>query len=124
MLGQAVFAASEHAPAPPAGRYPGVAEIGGDPRPFLFAYPAVLENLPVLAEAAAGRGVFSLAPEVDGIVRRVPAFVRVGDKLLPALSLETLRIATGQKSYAVHVDAAGVADVVIAGVAIPTDRSG
>ncbi len=124
VLGQAVFAASEHAPAPPAGRYPGVAEIGGDPRPFLFAYPAVLENLPVLAEAAAGRGVFSLAPEVDGIVRRVPAFVRVGDKLLPALSLETLRIATGQKSYAVHVDAAGVADVVIAGVAIPTDRSG
>ena len=124
VLGQAVFAASEHAPRPPAGRYPGVAEIGGDPRPFLFAYPAVLENLPVLAEAAAGRGVFSLAPEVDGIVRRVPAFVRVGDKLLPALSLETLRIATGQKSYAVHVDAAGVADVVIAGVAIPTDRSG
>jgi adenylate cyclase len=124
VLGQAAFAASEHAPETPSGRYPAVAEIGGDPRPFLFAYPAVLQNLPELAEAAAGMGVFSLAPEIDGIVRRVPAFVRVGDRLLPALSLETLRIATGQKSYAVHVDEAGVADLVIAGVAIPTDQAG
>ncbi len=124
VLGQAVFAASEHAPEAPAGRHPAVAEVGGDPRPFLFAYPAVLQNLPELAAAAAGMGVFSLAPEVDGIVRRVPAFVRVGDRLLPALSLETLRVATGQKSYAAHVDEAGVADVVIAGVAIPTDQAG
>src|SRR3546814_14265016 len=98
VLGQAVFAASEHAPTPPAGRYPGVAEIGGDPRPFLFAYPAVLENLPVLTATAAGRGVFSLAPEVDGIVRRIPAFPRVGAQLLPALSPETLRAAPRQRT--------------------------
>ena len=51
------------APEAPPGRYPGVAEIGGDPRPFLFAYPAVLQNLP----DGAGRGAGGADPGNRGI---------------------------------------------------------
>src|SRR3546814_9151096 len=40
-------------------------------------------------------------------------------------TLELLRVATGQKSYAVRTEAHGISAVVINGVgAIPTDRSG
>src|SRR3546814_2101316 len=40
-------------------------------------------------------------------------------------TLELLRVATGQKSYAVRTNAHGISAVVINGVgAIPTDRSG
>lgn len=127
VLGLAGFGSSEiaaEASKTPPGPGASVAEIGGDPRPYLIGYAGLLENLEVIAASAAGRGVFSLAPEVDGVVRRVPAFVRVGSTLVPGLSLETLRVATGQRSYGVHVNEAGVAAVVIAGVAIPTDEAG
>ena len=128
VLGLAGFGSSEIVATEASKTLPGpgvsVAEIGGDPRPHLIGYAGLLENVDVIAAAAAGRGVFSLAPEVDGVVRRVPAFVRVDGALAPSLSLETLRVATGQRSYGVHVNDAGVAAVVIAGVAIPTDEAG
>ena len=50
----------------------GVAALGGDPKPFLFSFPGLLRNIPVLDKAAAGRGLFSIRSERDGIVRRVP----------------------------------------------------
>lgn len=124
VLGQAGFAASERAPEAPSGPRASVAEIGGDPRPFLIGYAGLLNNLEILSAGAAGRGVFSLAPGADGIVRQVPAFVRVDGQLIPSLSLETLRVATGETTYGVHVNEAGIDAVVIAGVAIPTDGSG
>ena len=71
------------------------------------AIQTLLENLDALSDAAAGRGSISLAPEIDEVVRRVPAVVRVGQQLVPAQTLELLRVATGQKSYAVSTDARG-----------------
>ncbi len=50
----------------------GLATLGGDPRPFLLNFPGLLRNVPVLEEAAPGRGLFTIRTERDGIVRRVP----------------------------------------------------
>jgi adenylate cyclase len=125
VLGQASYAFGESAPSAAPGAPFTIGEIGGDPRPYLFSFATVLENLDELSAAAAGRGSVSLAPEVDEVVRRVPAVVRVGERVIPAQTLELLRVATGQKSYAVRTDAHGISAVVINGVgAIPTDRSG
>jgi len=101
-----------------------VVRIGADPMPFLVEFPGMTRNLPILEDSAAGHGVFSLNPESDGIVRRVLALMRVGDAVMPTLSLELLRVATGQTSYAVKTNEAGISSVVIAGVELPTDEQG
>ena len=101
-----------------------IARVGGDPAPFLFQYAGLIANIPVLAEAATGRGAFSLAPDVDDVVRRVPGILRIGNVLHPSLAIDLLRVATGQRAIAVKVDAAGVSSIVVAGVSIPTDEHG
>ena len=68
--------------------------------------------------------MFSLAPEFDGIVRRVPAIARIGDVIVPTLSLELLRVATGQKTYVVRTNEAGIQDVAVGRIRIPTDNVG
>ena len=50
----------------------GIATRGPDPSAFLVTFPGLLRNVPVLEEAAAGRGLLTIRNERDGIVRRVP----------------------------------------------------
>lgn len=60
-------------------------------------------TLPELVEAAAGNGSFSMAPDGDGLLRRIPILVgrrKGNDKItdeqpLPGLALEALRVAAG-----------------------------
>ena len=41
----------------------------------------------------------STVPEVDGVVRRMPLFVRVGEKVIyPSLPMEILRVLVNSKS--------------------------
>jgi adenylate cyclase len=101
-----------------------IAKVGGDPAPFVFQYGGLIANIPVLAQAAMGHGAFSLAPDVDDVVRRVPGILRIGEVLHPSLAVDLLRVATGQRAIAVKVDAAGVNSIVVAGVSIPTDEHG
>ncbi|MBY6199877.1 adenylate/guanylate cyclase domain-containing protein [Maritalea mobilis] len=72
----------------------GVAVTGEVP-PGLASYPAAVENLPALTEAATGLGMVSLGRNEDGITRSVPMVTRVGEALIPSLSAELLRVAQG-----------------------------
>ena len=72
----------------------GFAMLGEDPQRFIFQFPGLLRNVPVLEEAAAGRGLFTIVPERDGIVRRVPVVMMAQDVLVPSLSVEMLRLVT------------------------------
>lgn len=101
-----------------------LALIGPDPTPYLFRFPALIRNITQLENAAAGHAVFNLVPENDGIVRRVPAFVVAEDRVLPTLSVELLRVATGGNALAIKTDAAGVRAFVAGGVEVPTDSNG
>ena len=105
-------------------RTPPIAEIGLDPRPHLLSYTGLLRNIPVLEEAAAGHGVITLSPEPDGVVRRVPALLRVGSDILPTLSLELLRVALKETNLSVNTDLAGVRSITISHIDIPTDNIG
>jgi len=124
VLGRDAIATEVESVRGPPRRVSAIAEIGGDPRPFLEPRNAVVENIEVLDDAASGRGMVTLLPEIDGVVRRVPAILRFEDALLPTLFIEMLRIATGGKSLAIRVDEAGIQDLVLAGIAIPTDHAG
>ena len=101
-----------------------VASKGEDPKKFLPGFPALVQNLPVLESAAAGRGVFTVQPDTDGIYRRIPLAVRVGDQLRLTLGAELLRIATGGFAFTTVADAAGMSGVVIGNSLVKTDAEG
>ena len=102
----------------------GLATIGGDPRPYLLNYPGLLRNVPILEQAASGRGLFTIRTERDGIVRRVPIVMQAQGKIMPSLSLEMLRLASGANAVLIRSDHAGIQSAAIPGFVIPTDRNG
>jgi adenylate cyclase len=72
--------------------------VGQDPNGLVVEYPGLINSVPAIAELAAGVGIVNTFPEpVDGVVRRMPLVIIAGDNLHPALSLETLRVATNDK---------------------------
>jgi adenylate cyclase len=111
---------------PPAESAPqtGIATRGPDPSALLVTFPGLLRNVPVLEQAAAGRGVLSIRNERDGIVRRVPLVVRAGGIIAPALTLDMLRVVTNSGAILISADAAGIQSVAIPGLVIPTDAAG
>src|SRR5262245_2456675 len=100
------------------------ATVGPDPRRFLFGFPHLLRNLPELEQSAAGRGLFSINPERDGIVRRVPIVMKAGDRIVPALTLDLLRVVSGSDAILIRTDESGVHNVAVPGLELPTDPNG
>jgi len=85
----------------------GVAKIG-DPMPWLFEWPGMLGPIEDIGEVADGVGVLNTAPEIDGVVRRLPLLMRVGDEIYPAMAIETIRVAVGDPSYQVKTGEGGI----------------
>ncbi|MBV9557174.1 MAG: adenylate/guanylate cyclase domain-containing protein [Pseudolabrys sp.] len=110
----------------PAAKLPtvGIAALGGDPKPFMVSFPGLLPNVPILETAAAGRGLFTIRAERDGMIRRVPMVMLARGDVMPSLSLEMLRVATQQSTLLIKSDQAGIKSVAIPGFEIPTDRNG
>ena len=91
---------------------PGVSVIGsGEPG---IPYGHIQPNVRSLNETAAGIGIVNTLPEVDGVVRRIPMVANIGGQLYPSISLETLRVASGDPSFQVRVN-----DGIIEAVRIP-----
>ncbi|GIQ76519.1 CHASE2 domain-containing protein [Bradyrhizobium sp. RD5-C2] len=102
----------------------GLAMLGEEPQRFMFQFPGLLRNVPVLEEAAAGRGLFTIRPERDGIVRRVPMMMVAQGITMPSLTFEMLRVAGGSGTILIKADKAGIQSLGIKGFAIPTDLYG
>ena len=81
---------------------PGVSVIGtGD---VGISYENIQPNVQALNDTATGVGVVNTLPEIDGVTRRVPMVVNSNGLLYPSISLETLRVASGDKSFQVKVN--------------------
>ena len=89
-------------------RKPGSAVIGPEWQDQIVQYPGLIANVPSLENAAAGIGIVSTLPEVDGVNRRLPLVVSVNDNLYPSLSLETLRAAAGDSTFQIKLNEYGV----------------
>ncbi len=100
------------------------AVVGPDPGPFLMAFPDLVENLPDLEAAAAGRGVFNVRPDPDGVFRRVPLVMSVEGRVRLGLAPELLRVATGGAPFAIRTNEAGIDGVVLAGQLVRTAGDG
>ena len=109
-----------------------VALLGPKPHVYLPNFVSLVRNVPVIEKVATGHGLFSLVPEPDGIVRRVPTLFTFNGDLYPSLSLEMLRVVSGRRTIIVQTDVAGVKAIKIApkkmfppnGLTLTTDSHG
>ncbi|WP_148253141.1 CHASE2 domain-containing protein [Aidingimonas lacisalsi] len=85
-------------------------------------------NIPVLQEAGEHGGFFSLQPDRDGVIRRVPLVARHDGSVYPSLSLETLRLYTLADKVGLETERAGDQQVLeaidVGGTRIATDAEG
>ncbi|BFG77180.1 hypothetical protein PTKU46_52130 [Paraburkholderia terrae] len=96
---------------------------GVDPLNRVKRYTYVLASLPELQAAAHGQAMLNVALE-QGTVRRIPLILGLGDKLVPCMPIEILRVVTGSAAVDVYADTAGMQSVGVADVRVPTQPDG
>jgi adenylate cyclase len=102
----------------------GLAMLGEDPQRFMVKFPGLLRNTQVLEKAASGRGLLTIDPERDGIIRRIPMILQAQGETMPSLTFEMLRVITGTDTIFIKSDRAGIVSVGVKGFQVPTDRNG
>jgi len=96
---------------------------GANPFPFVKHFDHVLASLPQLQQAAHGQALLSVALE-QGVVRKIPLVMSLGDQLVPSLPMEMFRLATQSPAIQVQVNSGGVQSVGLADLAVPTQKAG
>jgi len=100
---------------------------GEAPQPYVHGFSGAILPMPELAAAASGLGAMAFLPDADGVVRRVPLLMKVGDTLVPSLVSEALRVAQGGKNYTtktVPQAGVGLAEVRIGRLVVPCTPHG
>ena len=96
-----------------------------NPSDFLPQFQMLVRNISVLEKSASGHGIFSLVPELDGIVRRVPTLFVHDKDLYPSLPIEMLRVGLNRKTILVKANRAGITFLGISNnLQLPTDGQG
>jgi adenylate cyclase len=127
----------------PAGKasFSAVGAAGADPLIYVESFPDAVSALPELQAAAQGNGFVNQLSDWDNVVRRVPLVLRLGNRAVPSLAAEALRVGLGaRKTYILRYAGAqaektfgentGLNAVELqlpelkASLAIPTDRAG
>jgi adenylate cyclase len=89
-------------------RVPGSAVLNPEYMDQIVTYPGLIANVSLLEQNAAGVGIVSTLPEVDGVNRRVPLVVTVDGKIYPSLAMETLRVAANDTTVQIKLAENGV----------------
>ena len=116
------------------------AKQGDDPRRFIPSYSGVVKALDILSSSTSGLGSINSSLDSDGIIRRVPLFVRLnsGEKfskeIFPTLSVEALRVAQRASTYLLRSSGAsgdesfgentGLQQIRVGRIKVPTSGSG
>jgi len=111
----------------------GIAVLGSPIEDALPGFNGAIVPLTVLSAQAAGAGFVSIVGDSDGIIRRAPLLARIGDRIVPSLSLEALRVA--QQAGAIIVrgtdgsgemggGAPGVVKLKVGSFEVPTTPAG
>jgi serine phosphatase RsbU (regulator of sigma subunit) len=110
----------------PSGPLPPVREIGGAVEKWnlLPEFNGAIRSISELDRAASGHGLLSVAPDRDGVYRRLPMFSVVGGHLVPNFSLETLRLAARSPSIHLYLKDHAVQGVAVGDLKLPTQSDG
>ena len=86
----------------------GVAAIGMPWQQWIYNYSGAVGPIEPFSKSAIGVGMMLIAPENDGVVRRMPLVIQIDGQLYPSLSMEILRTAAGDISYQMKTGEGGV----------------
>jgi len=75
-----------------------------DPFGRVPAPGAATGSIDTIQQASAGLGALNLAAEADGVVRRMPLVFRLGDKKVPSLEAEMLRLSANKPALTLKSD--------------------
>jgi adenylate cyclase len=92
-----------------------------NPAIWLQGFDEVVWPLAGLSAYADGLGAMNFAADSDGVVRRVPMLLRLGDTVVPSLSAEALRVAQNSKNIVLRSNDVGVQDLRLGNVTVPTN---
>ncbi len=112
---------------PPIPKHMGRFVFSGEPATnWLHPFNNLVSALPNLADAAKGNGALTFVPDGDGIVRRVPLALRVGDTPIATLTSEVLRVGQGAGNFILKSGehGSGLAEIRIGELSIPTTPHG
>lgn len=102
--------------------------LGGGAQPqALHGFDSALVALDKLERQAAGNGALTFVPDADGVVRRVPLVLRLGDQLVPSLVTETLRVGLDARNVMLRSAEQGrpaLEEVRIGDLTLPTTATG
>ncbi len=77
-------------------------DIAGRPPPGAPHFSQVLASIPQLDDVALGHAMLNGPVDGDGVVRRVPLSVMVGNRAMPGLAVELARMASGTAKLSWH----------------------
>ena len=86
-----------------------------DPLSMLTGVPTLIRNIGVLEQSSKGVGMFSLPPQLDGVIREVPLVTKHAGELYPSLSVEAMRVGFGRPTLLMEVNAQGISRIGIVG---------
>jgi adenylate cyclase len=90
----------------------------------LFRARDVTCTIPLLAGAARTSGFVNIAPDGDGILRRVPLLMEYNGSLYPNLAIATLMQARGLHQVVLTTAAGGLESIALGKTVIPVDTRG
>lgn len=84
----------------------------------------VVAPIPQLAQSADGLGFVNAVPDTDGVIRRVPLFIRYNGALYPSLALATYMRSQKSREVVVTSDHEGLISIKAGKALIPVDKQG
>lgn len=124
VLSRAGVGADEHVSAVHPNDLMVFAEFSGDSPGQVISFPGAISNIDTLESAAEGLASINGPKDDDGVIRRLPTVVRIGDQLTPSLAMELLRIHAGVDEIAVNAENDGVRSVSIGPYNVMTESDG
>jgi len=105
-----------------------IVTMGGEaPAPLPIFSTSTTHSLDLLESSMKGSGAISYIPDEDGVVRKIPLLIQLGDSAYPSLVAETLRVAQGAKNYIIKISPVnhdGMESLVVGKAKIPTAADG
>jgi serine phosphatase RsbU (regulator of sigma subunit)/CHASE2 domain-containing sensor protein len=99
------------------------AQAGDMTPPGVVHHEGALTSLDALDRQAGGWGLISVDP-TRGVVRRMPLVASVGGTLVPALSVELLRLMQGAPTLTLSTEGTSVRSLQVGALAVPTEPDG
>ena len=87
---------------------PGATIVNSDYLYTIPNVPGIIANVPDVEFSAFGSGITNSWPEVDGVTRRIPLVVESSGTLYPNVTMEVLRVLSGDPSFQIKLSPMGV----------------